>query len=81
MKCIGPIYCDIYRDKKFCKDSSGKLSVNGICRCPHSAYRCEIGHCSFLYDITNVARGGGKPVYEKCEIAKELNLKIFKESD
>lgn len=46
MMCEGKIYCEIYRDKKYCRECSH--AVPGYpCRCVHAVKRCEIGYCSF----------------------------------
>ena len=82
MKCGGPIYCNIYRDKKYCR-SEDKLKMNEPCHCSHNAYLCEIGHCSFLYEPVDIPIKDGKnnitSLFKKCEIAENLNLKTFKE--
>lgn len=74
--CAGRTYCEIYRDKKYCRSSN--CEMNGICNCIHVVHKCEVGHCPFLFKI-HPARKGGPDAYEICEFAKQRKLKIFKE--
>ena len=46
MMCAGKIYCDIYRDKKYCRrDHKGDYEK---CDCQHAVVQCAVGDCVFL---------------------------------
>lgn len=44
MICSGKIFCDIYRDKKYCRKDS-RASDFKQCNCSHAVFECEVGAC------------------------------------
>lgn len=59
MMCAGKVYCNIYRDKKYCRKEH---EANGaVCDCRHSVNRCVVESCPFeinchQFDVIMAAR-------------------------
>lgn len=53
--CAGEIYCEIYRDKKYCKTQE-KMKERGRCECRHARYLCEVEPCAFWEYCGNKGR-------------------------
>ena len=44
--CAGEIYCEIYRDKKYCR-AQDKKKDRERCECRHARFLCEVERCAF----------------------------------
>jgi len=44
--CAGEIYCEIYRDKKYCR-AKDKKKDRERCECRYARFRCEVETCAF----------------------------------
>lgn len=44
MMCEGAVYCEMYRDKKYCRRENCRS--NDECECRHAARQCEVEQCA-----------------------------------
>lgn len=54
--------CEIYRNKRYCKTAAEKQN-NGVCKCRHAKYRCEVGELCFSVKNCSTASGEAKLMY------------------
>lgn len=57
MICVGKVYCEIYRDKKYC--SKATAGNHQPCDCRHAAAKCDVARCAAEDDcpILKIRRG------------------------
>lgn len=48
--CEGNIYCEIYRNKKYCHRTEAASEYRECIGCRHAKRRCEVGNCVFEID-------------------------------
>ncbi len=44
--CAGKIYCEMFRDKKYCMKAPDRENRYKECECRHAKRLCEVEHCS-----------------------------------
>lgn len=45
--CAGKTYCEIYRDKKYCRKVDEKNGSDNVCNCRHAAKPCDVEKCFY----------------------------------
>ena len=45
--CAGKIYCEMFRDKKYCRKAPERENYNKECVCRHARKLCEVETCHF----------------------------------
>lgn len=46
MMCSGKMFCDIYRDKKYCRKDNQEPNYKQ-CNCAHAVLKCDVEKCAF----------------------------------
>lgn len=72
MSFCGKVYCEIYRDKKYCT-AGQKKAVEGTCKCRHAKRRCQVGEkCTFRMDC-----GGAEELDKLEDTLDDLREAVF----